>query len=375
MSLEILMKLTMGDDPRIVVDIVVNNFNYGRFLTAAIDSALGQRGVDVHVIVVDDGSTDGSRDVIASYGDRVTVVLQENRGQASALNAGFLRHRGDVVIFLDADDVLVPDAAAQVTAAFAGNPEAVKVHYRMAVIDADGKPTGQLRPPPHLRLPSGAMEREELSFPFDLPWTATSGNAFAAPALDRLLPIPEQEFRHAADWYLNHLAALVGPVAAVETICAGYRVHGANSYAPSGSRLQLEQVRKSVRYAAATRRELRRAAPALGHQLRSGPVLSVADLANRLISLRLAPAAHPLPRDRVSRLVLGGCAAAARRFDVRWPTKLMFVGWFFAMALVPRRPGAQLAEVFLFAERRSTLNSLLVRLRTRAAGRRGGRGR
>jgi Glycosyl transferase family 2 len=355
------------DEDRRIVDIVVNNFNYGRFLAAAIESALAQRGVEVHVIVVDDGSTDGSRDLIAAYGDRVTAVFKANGGQASAANAGFLRRRGDVVIFLDADDVLLPDAAARVTEAFAAHPDAVKVHYPMAIIDADGTPTGQFRPPPHLRLPDGDVHREELTFPFDLPWTATSGNAFAASALERLLPIPEDEFRHAADWYLNHLTALLGPVAALDAVCAHYRVHGANSYAPSAPALDLELLRKSVRYAAATRRHLRRLATELGHELPPGPVLSVADLANRLVSLRVAPSTHPVPGDAVGRLALAGCAAAVRRFDVRWPTKMMLAGWFLMMAVAPRRVAIPLAETFLFPERRERLNPLLARLSRPAA--------
>jgi len=85
------------------VDIVVDNFNYGRFLGEAIDSALAQTHPHVGVIVVDDGSTDESRNVLARYDDRIDVVLKENGGQASALNAGLARCSGDAVIFLDAD--------------------------------------------------------------------------------------------------------------------------------------------------------------------------------------------------------------------------------------------------------------------------------
>ena len=60
------------------------------------------------MIVVDDGSTDGSQAVMQGYEDRVTLVMKENGGQASAFNAGVERCEGDVVIFLDADDILNP---------------------------------------------------------------------------------------------------------------------------------------------------------------------------------------------------------------------------------------------------------------------------
>jgi len=78
----------------ITVSIIIDNYNYGRFLGEAIDSALAQTYPHVEVIVVDDGSTDNSREVIAKYGDRIIPVLKENGGQASAFNAGLLRPRG-----------------------------------------------------------------------------------------------------------------------------------------------------------------------------------------------------------------------------------------------------------------------------------------
>src|SRR5215217_1250210 len=90
------------------VSVVVNNYNYGRFLGEAIDSALAQTYPRTEVVVVDDGSTDDSCSVIAGYDGRVVPVLKENGGQASAFNAGFAASRGDIVIFLDADDYLFP---------------------------------------------------------------------------------------------------------------------------------------------------------------------------------------------------------------------------------------------------------------------------
>src|SRR2546428_13497796 len=88
--------------------IIVNNYNYGRFLPEAIDSALNQTYRHTEVIVVDDGSTDGSPEIIASYGDRIVPVLKQNGGQKSALNPGFSLCVGNVIMFLDAHTVFVP---------------------------------------------------------------------------------------------------------------------------------------------------------------------------------------------------------------------------------------------------------------------------
>jgi glycosyltransferase involved in cell wall biosynthesis len=352
----------------VAVDIVIDNYNYGRFLEAAIDSALAQRHPQSRVIVVDDGSTDHSREVMVSYGDRITAVFKENGGQASAFNAGWAHCSGDVVIFLDADDVLLPDAAARAAAAFAAAPGAVKVQYRMAVIDEAGQPTGELRPPAHIGLPTGDLRLSELTFPFDMVWMPTSGNAFSTLALERILPIPEREFANSADWYLKHLIPLLGDVVSLQDVCAYYRVHGSNNYELPGATLEMPHVRQNVRYAAATRRHLRRMSSELGLALPPGPFLSVADLANRITSRKLEPDAHPLPGDRVGKLALGGAIAAVRRFDVRWPMKLMFIAWFAAMALAPRRAAAALAVIFFFPERRRRFNPLLGKLKKPAEG-------
>jgi hypothetical protein len=341
------------------VDIVIDNHNYGRYLGAAIDSALAQDHRPLRVVVVDDGSTDDSREIIAGYAQRVTAVLKDNGGQASAFNAGFGRCTGDVVMFLDADDVLLPGAAARVAAAFAGRPGVAKVQFPMLVIDADGRRTGERKPPAHVGLPSGDLRRAELTFPFDIPWMATSGNAFASWALRRILPIPEAGFVRSADWYLQHLVPLLGDVRSLDDEGACYRVHGANAYEQDAAVLDLGHVRQSVRYAAATRRELRRLAAELGLGRPHGPILSVADLANRLVSLRLAPGGHPLRGDGRARLVLGGLVASARRSDVRWPMRLLFAGWFAAMGCAPRRAARVLAELFLFPQRRSRVNPVL----------------
>jgi glycosyltransferase involved in cell wall biosynthesis len=345
----------------LAVDVIVNNYNYGRYLADAVESALAQTHERVRVIVVDDGSSDGSRELLRGYEDRATVVLKENGGQASALNAGMEHSEGDVVIFLDADDTLHADAAAQVADAFATGEAVAKVQFRSEVIDAEGKPTGVTKPAPHLPMPSGDMRRAELAFPYDLVWMSTSANAFRADALRRILPIPEGDFRLCADWYLVHLMSLLGEVVSLDRICGSYRMHGANSYEPQEPRLDLDHLRATIRFSTVTSPPLLRLAGELGLP-RPQRILSLADLANRMISLKLEPDRHPIADDRTAGLVLDAARAARRRSNISAPMKLMFVAWFGAMAVAPRPLARRLATLFLFPQSRSSLNRILGRL-------------
>ena len=93
------------------ISIVTLSFNQRAYLQEAIDSVLSQGYLDLEYIVVDPGSTDGSRDLIKSYGDRIAhCIFEPDRGAADGLNKGFERATGDVFGFLNADDLLFPGA-------------------------------------------------------------------------------------------------------------------------------------------------------------------------------------------------------------------------------------------------------------------------
>lgn len=343
------------------VDIVVTSHDYARFLPAAIDSACAQTHPDVHVVVVDDGSSDGSREVLRDYEDRVEVVLKEQGGQASALNAGLERCHGEVLLVLDADDVLRPQAAERVAAAFAAGPELSKVQFPMAIVDAEGKPTGAVKPGGHLRAPVGDQRRAELASPFDLPWLPGGGTGFRTQAVRRILPIPAADYpRSGADWYLVHLTALLGEAALLDEVCAEYRVHGGNAYELARDRIDLGHVREAIVFAGATTRALEALADELGLEYRR-PILSCADLANRLVSLRLEPQRHPLPGERRGTLLADAVRATRSRFDVSPPMKALLVAWFAFEAIAPKPLARPLAELFLFPGRRSGFNRLLGR--------------
>ena len=347
-----------------IVSIVINNHNYGRFLGAAVESALTQTHEGVEVVVVDDGSTDESRPLIEHYGERVVTVFKENGGQASAYNAGFRRASGGAVIFLDADDVLHRETAARVSAAFGNQPELAKVHYRLEQIDVNGRPTGALVPPKALQLPAGDLRDLVRAHPDDVTYPPASGNAFARWALLRVLPMPEEEYRILADVYLLNLIPLLGPVEVLEGTGGYYRVHQGNShYTPT---LRLDRVRATVRTTHATHRYMKQLAESLGLAGFPEPQRddrSLVFLSQRLVSHKLDRNSHPFPGDSLPRLATSGSAVALGRPDLSLGLKLLHATWFLAMSAAPRRLARWLAEQMLYPERRGPLSSLVERLR------------
>jgi glycosyltransferase involved in cell wall biosynthesis/adenylate kinase family enzyme len=348
-----------------LVSIIINNYNYARFLGDAIQSALRQGYGNTEIIVVDDGSTDDSREVIFSYGDRVHPIFKENGGQASAMNVGFERSRGDIVIFLDADDMLLPDTVSRVVGVFKAHPGVAKVMYRMEIVDGAGRPSGTIKPSAHLPLRSGDLRRQVLSFPFDMTWMATSGNAFSARVLRELFPVPEEPFRILADFYLSHTSALHGPVVFLPgEVGVYYRVHGGNNYQMNSDTVDLAQARQTIIYASRTGLYITRVAEQLhlkGRPETPGDLLSVSIVAKRVVSLRLDPAGHPVEGETRARLLWLGIKAAIRRFDVSWPMRLLYIMWFVIAVLAPRRFVPALAAQFSIPERRGPLNALLKR--------------
>ena len=224
--------------PPALLSVVVDNYNHERFLGEAIESALAQTGAPVEVIVVDDGSTDGSREVMASFGERITSVCKPNGGQASAFNAGFAASRGDAVFFLDADDKLAPDAAATALRALA-EPGVVAVQWPLWEIDADGAPLGVY---PAYPLSHGDVREAAIA---EGPWGARfsngGGTAWSRTFLESVMPVPA-EFRDFADGYPMALAPLAGKLAARPEPHSYYRYHGGNRKAgprPLDERLAL----------------------------------------------------------------------------------------------------------------------------------------
>jgi hypothetical protein len=319
-----------------LISIVINNFNYSRYLSQSIESALSQTHPCTEVVVVDDASTDDSRSVIRRYGERLTpIFLDQNGGQGAAMNAGFRASRGEIVIFLDSDDYLYPRAAERVASAW--NPEISKLQYRLHLVDREGSKI-DLFPAPEVRFDSGdvvplllAAGRYET--------TVTSGNAFSRGALEKVFPIPPDEFRIAADGYLVTLAPLFGPVASLEEPLGAYRQHGQNGWAhgsAGGGRLRLALLHDAHRYGA-----LRAKARELGLELAPSPGLrDHIHLATRISSLCLDPEQHPHADDSRLALALHG-VLSSRLARLPWKRRALLAAWFAAAGILPRPAAAK----------------------------------
>lgn len=241
----------MGDGD--LASIIISSYNYGRFLRDAIDSALNQTYPNTEVIVVDDGSVDNSREIIASYGSRILPVLKVNGGQASAFNAGFSSSRGEVICFLDSDDMLLPTAVEKAVSLLRDD-DAAKVHWPLWASDQQGKKTGRLIPAKAL---SAGDLREVVirEGPGSYVWPPTSGNAWARRFMDRIFPMPEAEYVTCPDLYLSALAPIFGPVKKIDEPQGFWRIHGENNTwrGPFDKRLGAEMGRWEQCYEALSR--------------------------------------------------------------------------------------------------------------------------
>lgn len=285
-----------------LVSVIISNYNYAGYVGAAINSALTQSFPNVEVVVVDDGSTDGSHEAIESYQGSVRSLFKDNGGQASAMNAGFDACQGEIVIFLDADDMLHSDIIELVVNAFERDQAAVKVQFRMEEVDVEGRPTGVVIPYTRRRYQSGDL-RQYFARYHTYTWPWTSGNAYRTKPLREILPIPEEVFRISADAYLANTSVMAGPIVSLEEIGCYYRVHGQNNF--TTSKINLENVRDQITRFYEGHSYLKKFAdehgldqfPATADELRCLDLL-----VPQIVSCKLDPDNHPVSND--SRLSL-----------------------------------------------------------------------
>jgi len=171
---------------------------------------------------VDDGSTDNSREVIESYGDRLIAIFQGNAGQGEAFNVGITRSKGEIICFLDSDDYFYKDKLAKVVAAFLDHSEWVQISHGRTSVNREGAIIG--RDPTFF---SQGNVRNLLLRWGRYAWAVTSALAYRRSALQQVLPITTKQ-SEAADTYLTATVPFYGEVGCIREPLMFYRSHGDN---------------------------------------------------------------------------------------------------------------------------------------------------
>jgi len=208
----------MAHNPKLA--IVIACFNYERFVERAIRSVLDQSRDDCEVIVVDDGSTAGSWDVISRSG--ATAFRIENRGARLACLFGLDKTRAPFVLFLDADDELKPGSLGAITSHL--DPDIAKLQFPLTRIDADGNVISGAFPPLEAFRGRDVLTRQVLkNGVYKSP--PTSGNVFRRDLCELLR---EADYDKFVDGVILFAAPFLGDVLSISKELGCYRIHGSN---------------------------------------------------------------------------------------------------------------------------------------------------
>ena len=322
------------------VSIIINNFNYARFVATAVESALAQTHSPCEVIVVDDGSTDESRELLEPFRERVQLVFKPNGGQASAFNAGLRVAAGDLVAFLDSDDALLPEAMQKAVSAWTAN--ASKVQFPLEILDHHNRRTGLLMP--RGQLSEGSLVKQFLETGRYVT-SPNSGNLFCRPFLEKIFPIPEDQFE-TGDGYINTCAPFYGTVIALSEPLGFYRIHGPSlsSVAHDGV-VHLPQMKRLMRHAMAEKVLLESLARERGLALSTRAVFS--HWMHLKLKMSLDRLSHPASVSRFRELMRSACGMAVSVIESQELTvlrKVQHILWAFAVAVLPSGQATKFIE-------------------------------
>src|SRR3984893_6612592 len=276
------------------LSVIIANYNYRDFVGAAIESALAVDWPDKEVIVVDDASTDDSRSVIDGFRGKVAAYFRPKSNQLGAHIFGFEQSTGDIIIFLDADDLLEPEVMQEVAKVW--RPGGSKVQYRMNVIDAAGAQLGTALPqfPPR-----DDTERLRRTFLRTMTYTTPpgSGNAYSRDFVRTAFGMAPETIPE-SDAILLTLGPMMGDILTLRRPLGRIRIHATNTWGmrslePAKIRKRLQQDAELALLFATASRQLQ--LPLAHHPLSR----NFNHLQYRFASHLVEPSAHPFPGDTV----------------------------------------------------------------------------
>lgn len=207
-----------------LVSVIIPNYNYARYLPQVLDSVLAQSYSNVEIIVVDDGSMDDSKAVLRNYEKHVRLVEQPNQGVSAARNRGVRESSGELLAFLDADDVWLPLKLERQVGRFLNQPELGLVHCGVEDISE----TGVTRQS-HLDGLEGWVAKDMLLFRRPVILGGGSGLVIPRATFESLGGF-DIRLSTSADWDFCCRVAIRQPVGFVPEVLMQYRVHGTNMH-------------------------------------------------------------------------------------------------------------------------------------------------
>ncbi len=217
----------------LTVSVLVANYNYGRFLGTAIESALAQSRPVQEILVCDDGSTDDSCLVAERYAARdarIRLLRKTNGGQGSAFNTAFAASSGQILCLLDSDDVLAEHKVARVVELFTAMPEVSWVRHKLRLADESLTPLGAVLP-----MFRGSRKVRGKYAHLEKTVTFNAAVSLRRELAERLFPIPERAFRRGPDLYLDFMCGLLGATGySLDEELGLYRRHSAQVSASGG---------------------------------------------------------------------------------------------------------------------------------------------
>jgi glycosyltransferase involved in cell wall biosynthesis len=219
-----------------LISVIIPTYNYGQFIRSALESLYRQtyHRDRIEVIVVDDGSTDDTEEILNTYEDRLIYLRQENRGIASARNRGISTAKGELITFLDSDDLWHEERLRRVVEAFSEDQGIGIVYHPVELIDREGDRI-------HQNFYAAFGYKEGLSG-----WITNgilSGEIFCGGSsftfkkeiMDHVQPIPE-DMKRGIDFYLAALTSCRAPAAYIHDVLGKYRLHGQNTTMLAGQK-------------------------------------------------------------------------------------------------------------------------------------------
>lgn len=236
----------MAFKPENLVSVIICNYNYERYLVEAINSVLDQTYKNIQVIVVDDGSTDCSRQILESFDDsRLQVIYQANSGQASAFNTAFKNCTGEFIAFLDSDDFWYKRKLEVSIPAFdAGNVSVVQ--HNLQIVNDVSESSGDITPdiaPGRNTIQNSYFKKNHTGF-----FSPTSGVICRKVDLDKVFPL-DVGWEICADVAFTRPLPIFGDIVMLDKILGSYRIHGGNNWADSHqSKKWIENQHRCVDY-------------------------------------------------------------------------------------------------------------------------------